>query len=160
MDASKGCDQMLEFYQKYKEKHGSDLQLVILGRSMLTIPENRDIHYLGFVSDEDKMTAIAGAKYLWLPSKFESLSIALLEGLAQGVPGIVNGNCEVLKGHAIRSQAAFYYHNWEEFELCMTKMCQMTDEKYHFMSENAIRYVNDNYCWERIEEKLKNIIER
>ena len=160
VDASKGCDQMLEFYQKYKEKHGSDLQLVILGRSMLTIPENRDIHYLGFVSDEDKMTAIAGAKYLWLPSKFESLSIALLEGLAQGVPGIVNGNCEVLKGHAIRSQAAFYYHNWEEFELCMTKMCQMTDEKYHFMSENAIRYVNDNYCWERIEEKLKNIIER
>lgn len=160
VDTSKCCDEMLEFYQKYVEENACDLQLVIMGKSMLTIPEKHGIHYLGFVSDEDKMAGIAGAKYLWLPSKFESLSIALLEGLAFGVPGLVNGKCEVLKGHAVRSKAAFYYTNWKEFEQCMHKMCSCDEDEYKEMSRNAEQYVTENYCWESIEKRLVEVIER
>lgn len=159
VDTSKCCDEMLEFYQKYAEQHTCQLELVIMGKSMLTIPQKHGIHYLGFVSDEDKMAGIAGAKYLWLPSKYESLSIALLEGLAVGVPGLVNGKCQVLKGHAIRSKAAFYYSNWNEFEQCMHKLCKSTDEEYEAMSYNASEYVRGNYCWETIERRLVDIIE-
>lgn len=160
VDTSKCCDEMLEFYQRYMSQNACNLKLVIIGKNMLTIPENRDIHYLGFVSEEDKMAGIAGAKYLWLPSKFESLSIALLEGLAFGVPGIVNAKCEVLKGHAIRSKAAYCYSNWDEFEQCMLEMCNCEKDEYQEMSHNAEQYVKDNYCWETIEKRLVEMIER
>lgn len=160
VDASKGCDEMLEFYQTYATENDCPLKLVMLGKSMLTIPDNHDIHYLGFVSEEEKMATISGAKYLWLPSRFESLSIALLEGLALGVPGIVNANCEVLKGHAIRSNAAFTYSNWEEFEACMKEMCTINSDDYEKMSQRAANYVADNYCWDIIEKKLVDLIER
>lgn len=160
VDTSKCCDEMLEFYQRYVEENACDLQLVIMGKSMLTIPKKHGIHYVGFVSDEDKMAGIAGAKYLWLPSKYESLSIALLEGLALGVPGLVNGKCEVLKGHAIRSGAAYHYSNWKGFETCMNQMCACKDEEYQVMSRAAREYVAENYCWENIEKKLVEMIER
>lgn len=160
VDTSKCCDEMLEFYQRYVAEYPCDLQLVIMGKSMLTIPEKHDIHYVGFVSDEDKMAGIAGAKYLWLPSRFESLSIALLEGLALGVPGIVNGKCEVLKGHAVRSMAAYHYSNWSEFTQCMSQMCNCTRDEYLRMSHNAEKYVAENYFWESIEKRLVEIIER
>lgn len=160
VDTSKCCDEMLEFYQKYMEEHTCELQLVIMGKSMLTIPQKHGIHYVGFVSDEDKMAGIAGAKYLWLPSQFESLSIALLEGLALGVPGLVNGKCEVLKGHAVRSKAAYYYSGWDEFEQCMNQMCKCSEDEYQKMSSNAEQYVAENYCWEIIEKRLVDLIER
>lgn len=159
VDSSKCCDEMIEFYLKYVDSNPCNLDLVIIGKSLMEIPENDRIHYLGFVSDEDKMTAIAGAKYLWLPSEFESLSIALLEGMALGVPGIVNGRCEVLQGHAKKSKAAFVYSNWEEFEECMNHMLNKNDAEYQRISRLAREYVFENYSWDVIEEKLLDIIE-
>lgn len=160
VDRSKCCDEMLEFYQRYTEQNVGVPELVIMGKSMLTIPQKHGIHYLGFVSEEDKMAGIAGAKYLWLPSQFESLSIALLEGLALGVPGLVNAKCRVLKGHAERSKAAYHYSDWKEFAQCMDQMCACNEEEYREMSRNAEAYVAENYCWEGIEKRLVDMIER
>ena len=88
----------------YKREHpNSSMRLVIVGKAFMEIPRNADIMHLGFVCEADKFAAIAGAKWLWMPSLFESLSIALLEGLALGVPGLVNGACEVMQGHCDRS---------------------------------------------------------
>ncbi len=159
VDSGKKCDEMFAFFQKYKELHREDaIQLVVIGKSVLNIPEHPDIDYLGFVSEEDKYAGIAGAKYLWLPSLYESLSIALLEGMALGVPGIVNGNCEVLKGHCKKSGGAVYYHDFKEFEHCMQRLLYMTEDDYANIRQKAKDYVEKNYQWESIEEKLVRMI--
>ena len=59
--------------------------------------------------------ALAGARVVVCPSPYESLSIALLEGLSLGTPGLVNARSEVLKEHCLRSGAALYYEDADEF---------------------------------------------
>ncbi len=159
VDYGKKCDEMFAFFQRYKELHAEDkLQLVVIGKDMMGIPQNADIHYLGFVSEEDKYAGIAGAKYLWLPSQFESLSIALLEGMALKVPGLVNGNCEVLKGHCRKSNGGVWYRDFQEFEACMVQLNRMSADAYEEMQRNAAHYVDKNYRWEIVKQKLEKII--
>ncbi len=159
VDYGKSCDEMFRLFEQYKSRHPKDaVCLVVIGKDMMGIPERPDIHYLGFVPEEDKYAGIAGAKCLWLPSRFESLSIALLEGMALGIPGLVNGNCEVLKGHCKKSGAAFYYRNREEFERCMRLLHGMDADAYGRMQTKAVRYVEQNYQWDAVRQKLRKLI--
>lgn len=155
VDLGKNCKEMFTFLKTYKRRHpDSHLQLVIVGKAAMPIPKCKAIRYLGYVSEEDKYAAIAAAKWLWLPSRFESLSIALLEGMALGTPGFVNGDCEVLKGHCMRSGAGVYYSGYEDFERKMEEISGYGDARYHQMSGKAREYVETNYQWDGVVEKF------
>ncbi len=73
-------DMFTEYYQTHR-----DIQLVLIGKNVMDIPQHEAIRYIGFVSEDDKFNAISGAELLWLPSRFESLSIAVLEAMSKSV---------------------------------------------------------------------------
>ena len=79
-----------------------------MGKAVCNIPKHPDIIPLGFVSEEDKFSGLSDAISLVLPSQYESLSIAVLEAMALGVPVLVNGQCDVLKGHCTKSNGGLY----------------------------------------------------
>ena len=58
---------------------------------------------LGFVDDPVREALLASASLLVVPSRFESLSLVLLEGWNHGLAALVNGHCSVLKGQALRA---------------------------------------------------------
>jgi glycosyltransferase involved in cell wall biosynthesis len=157
IDESKGCGEMFEHFTRYKQRNPSDLRLALLGKKEMALPQNPEIISLGFVSDEDKFSGIAGARALILPSKFESLSIVVLEALALGVPVIVNGQCEVLRGHCVRSNAGLYYTNYAEFEGTVNYLLTHRRE-YEQMSENGKQYIAANYDWQVIINKFHQMI--
>lgn len=160
VDSGKNCEEMFEFFDRYRRKHWSQgLQLVVVGQCMMEVSSYSGVHVLGYVSEEDKYAAIAGAQLLWLPSKFESFSIALLEGMALGISGIVNGNCEVLKGHCEKSNGSVYYTNYEEFEDELELYGTMSQEQRQAMKQNALRYVQKYYQWDDIVQRWKTIID-
>jgi glycosyltransferase involved in cell wall biosynthesis len=70
---------------------------------------------------------------------------------------LVNGNCDVLKDHCIRSNGALYYQNYFEFEGCVDYLLKHEEEK-KLMSENAKKYVEENYRWDIICERLCDLI--
>ena len=149
---------MFHIFRKYKETHPNDpLKLVLMGKSVIQIPKEPDIVYQGFVSEEDKFNGVSGAEALWLPSKYESLSIAVLEAMALGTPVIVNGNCEVLKGHCERSGAGIYYNEEKDALEELEKLRCNTDRRQ--MSERGKRYIAENYRWEITVKKLSQLIE-
>lgn len=159
IDEGKDCPTLFRYFIEYKERNPSPLKLVLMGKAVCRIPDHPDIISLGFVSEEDKFNGIAGARALVLPSYFESLSISVLESMAVGVPVIVNGACDVLRGHCIRSNGGLYYRNYFEFEGTVNFM--MTQhEAYEQMRENAIDYILDNYDWDIILEKFNAVIEQ
>lgn len=157
IEPSKGCNEMFQIFSEYKRTYPQDnIKLVLMGKTSMDIPRRDDIIYIGFVSEEDKFNGISGASALWLPSQFESLSIAVLEAMALGIPVIVNGKCEVLKGHCERSEAGVYYNNSDEAVNKLNTLINKTN--MNVLSEKARRYVEENYQWDAIIKKVEQLI--
>ncbi len=152
IDESKGCNELFKYFLKYKSETQSNLKLVLIGKAVINIPNNRDIIQLGFVSDEDKFKAIYASKLLIVPSKYESLSMVLLEAWACEKPSLVNGECKVLKTHCLKSNAGLWYENYQEFRECLNYLLTESSvgEK---MGKNGRRYVQENYNWNTIINK-------
>lgn len=157
IDESKGCKEMFEYFSKYKQETKDDIKLVLMGKPVMDIPKHPDIISLGFVSEEDKYNGIKGAKIFILPSQYESFSIAMLEALAEAVPALVNGNCEVLKGHCIRSNGALYYTNYEEFKVILDLFVEHKKLRSE-MGKNGQKYIACRYRWDAILTLFKTII--
>lgn len=159
IDEGKNCPMMFKYFMEYKSRRPeSRLKLVLMGKPVCRIPKHGDIISLGFVSEEDKFSGISGAKALVLPSKFESLSISVLEAMTLSVPVIVNGVCEVLKGHCVKSDGGLYYMNYFEFEGILDYIFSH-DEEYALLCRNAENYIEKNYRWDVIMRKFKEVIE-
>lgn len=159
IDASKGCDEMFRFFRRYKEQYGGELKLVLMGKAVMPIPNAADIVSLGFVSDEMKFKVMQEAKALVLFSKFESLSMVVLESMTMGRPVLVNGQCEVLKGHCIRSNAGLYFENYPEFAATLNYLLSH-DAEYAVMCENGKKYVEENYRWNIIVKRICGLIDQ
>ena len=158
IDESKGCEELFQFFLSYKTRFADDIKLVLMGKSAMDIPKDDNILFLGFVSEEEKYDGIAGAEALILPSHFESLSISVLEALSLSVPVLVNGNSPVLIQHCMNSGSGLYYTNSEEFIGTMRFILE-EKEIVNSMKEHAIQYIDENYRWDKILKKLRNIID-
>jgi len=159
IDEGKDCPMLFKYFTEYKKRHTeSELKLVLMGKQVCAVPEHKDILSLGFVSEEDKFSGISGAKCLVLPSKFESLSISVLEAMTLSVPVIVNGVCEVLKGHCVKSNGGLYYMNYFEFEGILDYIFTHYKE-YELLRKNARRYIRENYEWDVIMKKFREVID-
>lgn len=157
IDAGKGCDRMLDFHAAYRREHAGGLDLVLLGKLAMPEPRQPGVRHLGFVSEEEKWAAYAGASAVICPSPFESLSIVLLEGMAQGVPALVNARSDVLVEHCRRSNAGLWYENAEEFAEGLDLLAR-GDALRAALSDNARRYVAAEYRWDVVMERYRRLI--
>jgi glycosyltransferase involved in cell wall biosynthesis len=159
VDESKGCGELFDYFIRYKTETHSSVKLMVLGKAVMGIPKHPDIIYLGFVSDQEKYSALRLSKILLMPSKYESLSMVLLEAWCCQKPVLVNGQCEVLKGQCIRSNAGLWYENYEEFSECLNLL--LANEQLRVqLGYNGRGFMDLNYSWEKIEMKYLGLIER
>lgn len=158
IDEGKNCNQLFDYFQEYKKRNDQDIKLVLMGKPVIPIPKNNDIISLGFVDDQDKFDGIAAAEVLVLPSRFESLSMVVLEAMSVDTLVLVNGECEVLKGHCTKSNGALYYKNYFEFEGTLNYLLTHPVET-NVMKQNAKAYVHDNYRWDVITKRLEELIQ-
>ena len=132
---------------------------MLVGGLYLDIPTNEDIIATGFVNEDEKYTLLKHADILINPSKYESLSIVILEAFAYQKPILVNEESAVLKGQVERSNAGLYYQGSNEF----VKMLRFLITKHDIrnqMGKNGLDFVNRNYRWDIVINKLRNFIEK
>ena len=160
VDRLKNCHRMIEYFKRYRETEGhlEHIRLVIVGKVMMEIDPDPGILCLGFVEEQDKYDGISGARALLLPSKYESLSIAVLEAFALGKPVVVNGKCEVLKAHCQKSGAGLSFGNEEEFITALTAL-QKDSPEYMRMCSAGREYIDRFYCWRDIIKGYEELIE-
>ncbi|MDO8473774.1 MAG: glycosyltransferase family 4 protein, partial [Dehalococcoidia bacterium] len=149
VEAGKGCAEMLDLFCRYKARFPDGPNLVLLGKVDMAIPTRRDIRALGFVEEQDKWDALAGATLLVAPSPYESLSIALLEAWSQATPVLANGRCAVLAEQCLSGNGGLFYTNYAEFEACLDLLMQRTDLR-SALGRQGRRHVEANYAWPQV----------
>jgi glycosyltransferase involved in cell wall biosynthesis len=135
------------------------LSLVLIGNTLLPIPEHKRIRHLGFLDDTDKFDAMAAADALIMPSYYESLSMVALEAWAMGRPVLANGKCDVLKGQCLRSNAGLFYETLGEF-IGTLEAIEQNRWLAGSLGRNGRHYFKDNYDWPVIERKYLEMFER
>lgn len=159
IDESKGGKELFDHFMRYKHETHSEIKLVLLGKPVMKIPTHEDIISLGFVSEQDKFDGIKGSRLLVMPSKYESLSMVTMEAWLCNRAVLMNGNCEVLKGQAIKSNGGLWYQDYDEFKDCLSLM--LSDNKLiEKLGENGKRYVERNYSWTEVEGKYLRLLEK
>lgn len=159
LDENKGVPQLLEYYSRVQDETDLDLTLVLMGKSVIDIPDHPRIRYLGFVTDQEKFDALKDSEFLIIPSQFESLSMVALEAWAVGKPVVANGRTEVLQGQCRRSNAGLWYTGYDEFKEIMLLLAS-DDSLRAAMGENGVNFFEGNYSWPVIVNKYLNIIHR
>jgi glycosyltransferase involved in cell wall biosynthesis len=158
VDRNKGCPQLFNNLRRYREETGSKIRLVLVGGKKMDLPDDPYIYYAGYLSEEEKWSALAGSELLIMPSELESLSMVTLEAWAAGRPVLANGKCDVLRGQCRRSNAGLYYTDYYEFREALD-LLEKDRELRGKLGRNGQRFFQDHYRWEVIENKYNHLLE-
>ena len=159
VDRNKGCNELFEFFQGYLKDPAGKESLVLVGNSLLPVPEHPRIRHLGFLDDTDKFDAMAAADLLIMPSYYESLSMVTLEAWALGRPVLANGKCDVLKGQCLRSNAGLYYETYGEFVGALEAI-EQNRWLAGTLGRNGRQFFREQYDWPVIEQKYLELFDR
>lgn len=158
IDAGKGCLEMLAHYDRFRRERGGEVELLLMGRLALPPPLGEGVRYLGFLADEEKRAALAGADVVLCPSPYESLSIVMLEGFALGRPGLANARSAVLVEHCRRANAGLFYEDGDEFVEALDLLLR-DGALRGAMGERGRVYVRDHYTWDQVLARYRAVIE-
>lgn len=150
--------QDFEWFLKYVEETKKKIKLVLIGNLYMEIPVHDHIMYLGFVNDHTKFNLIKHSLFLFQPSRFESLSMVLLEAFAMERPVLVHQDCEVMKDHIDLSHGGFYYNDYTGFKYAVDQLRE-NKSLNAAMGKSGKTYVDKNYRWGNIIAKFQNVIE-
>lgn len=158
----RGCDDMFECFGRFREKvPDSKLKLCVIGKTDadIALPADIGAYYPGFVSEKERIAAIAGARFIWITADSEADLKVFITGLMLGVPGFVDQDCRRVFEEGIRSEAAFYYVYDVE---CIDKLKDMetiSGREYARMSVSGRFYAEDHYGWDAVLTRMRNTIE-
>ncbi|HVO13076.1 MAG TPA: glycosyltransferase family 4 protein [Vicinamibacteria bacterium] len=157
-DAGKGCSELLAFHEHYRRRHPGGAELVLIGKLAMPLDTQPGVRHLGFLPEDDKAAAMAGACALVCPSPYESLSIVLLEGFALGTPGLVNARSPVLQEHCLRSNAGLFYEDADEYAFALDLLARDAALRQS-LSVNARRYVDAGYRWPVVLDRWRALVD-
>ncbi len=158
VEAGKGSEELIGFFEAYKERNPGPLALVLVGPAEERRP-HPDIVYTGFVDDADRSDALAGALALVQPSFFESFSMVLTEAWAQGRPVVAQGRTDVLVGQVRRSGGGVWYSGFAEFEAAVDLLAS-SPELADALGRAGRRYVEQEYRWTTVLDRYEGMLRR
>jgi len=151
IDEGKGCGELLRFFRLFRDEHPElgNLQLLLIGKKNMSIPNARDIRYLGFLDEDEKLSAMASANAVVIPSRLESLSIVALEAFSVGTPVIVHAGSRVLVDHCRKANAGLYYNSYEEFEGIVEAI--LGDKNLaRGLGRQGQQYIKEKFGWDKL----------
>ncbi len=158
IDAGKGCAELLDYYERYRRDVRGAAQLLLIGRLAMPEPRVPGVRYLGYLSEQEKLDAMAGATAVVCPSPYESLSITLLEALGLATPVVASSRSPVLVDHCRRSGAGLFYGDAPEFIEAVEQLVR-SDELASTLGAAGRRYVDGEYRWDVVLERYRNLID-
>lgn len=119
------------------------------------VSDDEQFECLGYRNDITSL--LTQSDYILLFSKFEGLSITLLEATMCGVPIITNdvgGNLEI----AHQGENAFIANDWNELINVINNLVNVDSTTYTKMCERSREIYKDNFTFESFKSKYLNLI--
>lgn len=159
-ETMKGTPLLTGFMHAFRQRTGRDVRLVFTGTGPIEAPSDMEgaITDLGFVSEQEKHDAMAGAVCFIHPSVNESLGIVLLESWLAGTPALVHGKSAVLRDQCRRSGGGLWFNYYPEFEECLLRLMDDTTLRTS-MAESGRNFVLSEYSWPAVSSRLFNALD-
>jgi glycosyltransferase involved in cell wall biosynthesis len=158
VDRNKGCDSLLEYFQTFGDRPDAPT-LIMAGPTTMRVPDHPRIWALGYAANELRDALLSEARVLVVPSPYESLSIALLEGWNHAVPALVNARCRVLQGQVRRANGGVYYRSEREFHEALAFLLSNNDIRVA-LGRQGLAYVEREYRWPTVLERVEKLLEQ
>jgi glycosyltransferase involved in cell wall biosynthesis len=158
LDASKGVGTLVEDHRAYRDASPNVLDLVLVGRGKLHARGTRWLHVTGFVSEQEKHDALAGAAVVVVPSPYESLSLSLLDAWSHGRPTLANAESPVLVGQSRRSGGGLWYRDGAEYT-AMVDLLARALPLSRAIGRQGRRHALVNYSWSRVRERWLDVLQ-
>lgn len=149
IDASKGVVDLARAHTRYRRARPDGLDLVLIGGGDARLPREPWLHRTGFVPEQAKHDALAGAAVVVVPSPYESLSFAQLEAWSHGRPTLANAAAEVLVGQSRRSGGGLWYRDDDEYGV-MLDLLARTRPLAAAIGRQGRRWVERECSWARV----------
>lgn len=159
IEKGKGCADLLAAWLAVAAQVG-DAALVFVGKGSMAIEPSAQVRCTGFVADAERDALIAGAAALVMPSRYESLSLVLLEALALGVPALANARCEVLADHLRDSGAGEAYRGAAQLRQGLLRALARNAAERQRLGEAGRRHVATRYGWDVVGAQWLAAVER
>jgi glycosyltransferase involved in cell wall biosynthesis len=160
-EAGKGIPIMLSYAELFRARTGIDLKLVFTGAGPIEASRELQPHILdlGFVSEQEKHEAMAGAAAFCHPSVNESFGIVLLESWLSRTPALVHANCAVTRYHCRNSNGGLWFSSYPEFEEALSLLINNPALRAQ-LGDAGHKYVLKEYNWEKIGKKFSAALEK
>ncbi|MDY0144588.1 MAG: glycosyltransferase family 4 protein [Kiritimatiellia bacterium] len=151
----KGTPLLCDYMASFRERTGRDVKLVFTGSGTIDAPATLWPHILdvGFVSEQEKHEAMAGAVAFIHPSVNESFGIVLLEAFLAGTPGLVHANSRVLVSQCRAANAGLWFRHYPDFEAQLLFLLDHPEARAE-LGQRGRDFVTREYAWPAIEQKF------
>jgi glycosyltransferase involved in cell wall biosynthesis len=159
LDLSKGVGDLVDAHSRYRAIAAHGLDLVLVGGGKLRLPRAPWLHAVGYVSEEAKHEALAGAEVVVVPSPYESLAFSQLEAWAHGKPTLANAASPVLVGQSKRSGGGLWYGDADEYAEMLAYLTK-APPLGRALGAQGLAYIRSENSWERATKAWLAAIER
>lgn len=151
----KGTPLLIDYFTTFRARTGRDLRLVLTGSGPIEAPPEAaaSIVDCGFVSEDDKHAAMAGALVFCHPSVNESLSIVLLESWLAGTPAMVHARSRVLRYQCARAEGGLWFRTYPEFEESLLMLMDQPALRTA-LGRSGQSFTRREYAWETVVPRL------
>ena len=156
VDRNKGCQTLFEYFEDYAVAPAA-ATLVLAGPAKMEVLKHPRIRALGYVPDAVRTALLTHARALVVPSRYESLSIVLLEAWNHGVPALVNAECRVLRGQVERANGGLAYRSGAEFKEGLEFLLSHPVERDAF-GRQGLAYVEREYRWPTVLARVETLL--
>jgi len=159
-EGAKGWDELLTAFGRATVRHDLPFDLVTMGRGPVDPPaEVADrVRDVGFLPDDERDAAFAGAAACLQPSRYEAFSRTIMEAWLAGTPVVANGGSDVVRWHCERSGAGLVYDDDAELEQCLLFLADAPEIATE-MAASGRDYVLENYTWDAVLDRVETQLE-
>jgi glycosyltransferase involved in cell wall biosynthesis len=156
IEPSKGVNVLFEDFVRYRSTKKDPFKLVLVGRVHSAVAKHPDIVAVGQLDERTKWDAIEACEAMVVPSQYESLSLALLEGWACAKPALVNARSKVLVGQCRRARGGVWYDSYEEFAVALDLLDKPTRAT---LGRQGQEHVSLTYNWNQTVRGFGDVFE-